>query len=83
MPGTTAGRLRAVVGQAAGYALAANRQIEPAGLDRALTENPVKDRPSLERVEWNEMVVSDSAQQDLEAAGSAARRPQPHALARS
>jgi len=65
MPGASAARLRAVVDQAAGFALADNRRIEAEDLRRAMTENGGKDRPQLERVEWDEVVVSESVKQDL------------------
>lgn len=65
MPGASAAKLRAVVDQAAGYALAANRRIETADLQRALSENGGKDRPQFERVEWDEVVVCESVKQDL------------------
>ena len=65
MPGASAAKLRAVVDQAAGYALAANRRIEAGDLRRAVSENGGKDRPQLERVEWDEVVVSESVKQDL------------------
>jgi transitional endoplasmic reticulum ATPase len=65
MPGASAAKLRAVVDQAAGYALADNRRIEAEDLRRALNGNGGKDRPQLERVEWDEVVVSESVKQDL------------------
>jgi transitional endoplasmic reticulum ATPase len=65
MPGTSAAKLRAVVDQAAGYALAENRRIDAPDLHRALSENGGKDRPQLERVEWDEVVISESIKQDL------------------
>ncbi len=65
MPGASAAKLRAVVDQAAGYALADNRRIEAEDLRRALNGNGGKDRPQLERVEWDDVVVSESVKQDL------------------
>jgi transitional endoplasmic reticulum ATPase len=65
MPGASAAKLRALVDQAAGYALADNRRIEAEDLRRALNGNGGKDRPQLERVEWDEVVVSESVKQDL------------------
>lgn len=65
MPGASAAKLRAVVDQAAGYALADNRRIEAEDLRRALNANGGKDRPQFERVEWDEVVVSESVKQDL------------------
>jgi transitional endoplasmic reticulum ATPase len=65
MPGASAAKLRAVVDQAAGYALADNRRIEAEDLRRALNGNGGKDRPQLERVEWDDVVVFESVKQDL------------------
>jgi transitional endoplasmic reticulum ATPase len=65
MPGASPARLRAIVDQAAGYALAANRRIESEDLSRALHENGGKDRPQIERVDWDEVVISESIKQDL------------------
>ena len=65
MPGASAAKLRAVVHRAAGYALADNRRIEAEDLRRALTGNVGQHRPQLERVEWDEVVVSRSVKQDL------------------
>src|SRR5581483_7447757 len=64
-PGASPARLRAIVDQAAGYALAANRRIESEDLSRALHDNGGKDRPQIERVDWDEVVVSESIKQDL------------------
>ena len=64
-PGASAAKLRAIVDQAANYALTDNRKIEAKDLQRALDENGGKDRPQLERVEWSEVVISDSVKQDL------------------
>jgi transitional endoplasmic reticulum ATPase len=64
-PGASAAKLRAVVDRAAGYALADNRRIEAEDLRRALTGNGGQDRPQLERLEWDEVVVSRSVKQDL------------------
>ncbi len=65
MPGASAAKLRALVDQAASYALMDNRRIEAEDLRRALNGNGGKDRPQLERVEWDEVVVSESVKQDL------------------
>lgn len=64
-PGASPARLRAIVDQAAGYALADNRRIGAEDLSRALHENGGKDRPQIERVDWDEVVVSESIKQDL------------------
>jgi transitional endoplasmic reticulum ATPase len=64
-PGASPARLRAIVDQATGYALAANRRVQAEDLNRALHENGGKDRPQIERVDWDEVVVSGSIKQDL------------------
>lgn len=65
MPGASAAKLRAMVDQAASYALADNRRIEAEDLRRALNGNGGKDRPQLERVEWDDVIVSESVKKDL------------------
>jgi transitional endoplasmic reticulum ATPase len=64
-PGASAAKLRALVDQAAGYALADNRKIEADDLSRAIEESGGKDRPMLERVEWDEAVIEESVKKDL------------------
>ena len=64
-PGASAAKLRALVDQAATYALADNRKIQSEDLSRAINGNGGKDRPQLERVEWDEVVISESVKQDL------------------
>jgi transitional endoplasmic reticulum ATPase len=64
-PGASAAKLRALVDQAANYALTDNRKIEAKDLQRALDGNGGRDRPQLERVEWNDVVISESVEQDL------------------
>jgi transitional endoplasmic reticulum ATPase len=64
-PGASAAKLRALVDQAANYALMDNRKIEAKDLQRALEGNGGKDRPQLERVEWDDVVISESVKQDL------------------
>jgi transitional endoplasmic reticulum ATPase len=64
-PGASAAKLRAIVDQAANYALTDNRKIEAKDLQRALDGNGGKDRPQLERVEWNDVVIAESVEQDL------------------
>ena len=65
MPGASAAKLRALVDQAASYALSDNRKIQPEDLRRALNGSGGKDRPQLERVEWDEVVIAESVKQDL------------------
>ncbi len=64
-PGASAAKLRALVDQAANYALTDNRKIEAKDLQRAMDGNGGKDRPNLERVEWNDVIIGESVQQDL------------------
>jgi transitional endoplasmic reticulum ATPase len=64
-PGASAAKLRALVDQAANYALTDNRRIEAKDLQRAMDGNGGKDRPQLERVEWNDVIIAESVQQDL------------------
>jgi transitional endoplasmic reticulum ATPase len=64
-PGASAAKLRALVDQAANYALADNRKIEVQDLRRALDGNGGKDRPQLERVEWDDVVIAEPVKQDL------------------
>jgi transitional endoplasmic reticulum ATPase len=65
-PGASAAKLRALVDQAANYALADNRRIEAQDLKRALDGNGGRDRPQLERVEWDEVVLAESTKHDLQ-----------------
>lgn len=65
MPGASAAKLHALVDQAASYALTGNRRIEAEDLRRALNGNGGKDRPLLERVEWDQVVISESVKEDL------------------
>ncbi|HEX8800471.1 MAG TPA: ATP-binding protein, partial [Terriglobales bacterium] len=65
-PGASAAKLRALVDQAANYALADNRRIEAQDLKRALSGNGARDRPQLERVEWDEVVLAESIKRDLQ-----------------
>ena len=64
-PGAGAAKLRALVDQAANYALTDNRKIEARDLQRALDANGGRDRPQLERVEWDNVVIAESVKQDL------------------
>lgn len=64
-PGASAAKLRALVDQAANYALTDNRKIEGRDLYRALGENGGRDRPQLERVNWDDVVIAESIRCDL------------------
>ena len=65
-PGASAAKLRALVDQAANYALADNRKIEAQDLERALDGNGGRDRPQLERVEWDEVVLAEAIKRDFQ-----------------
>jgi transitional endoplasmic reticulum ATPase len=64
-PGASAAKLRALIDQAANYALTDNRKIEAKDLQRALDGNGGRDRPQMERVEWDDIVIAESVEQDL------------------
>jgi transitional endoplasmic reticulum ATPase len=64
-PGASAAKLRALVDQAANYALTDNRKIEAKDLQRALDGSGGKDRPQMERVEWDDVVIAESVKHDL------------------
>ena len=64
-PGASAAKLRALVDQAANYALMDNRKIEAQDLRRAVDANGGKDRPQLERVDWTDVVIAEAIAQDL------------------
>jgi transitional endoplasmic reticulum ATPase len=64
-PGASAAKLRALVDQAAAYALTDNRKIEAEDLQRAVDGSGGNDRPIVEPVQWDEVVVEESVKQDL------------------
>jgi hypothetical protein len=65
-PSASPAKLAALIDQAATYAFADNRKITPADLHRALNEGGGKDRPQLERVEWDQVVIDESVKQDIQ-----------------
>ena len=65
-PGASPAKLAALIDQAATYAFADNRKIRSADLHRALSEVGGKDRPQLERVEWDQVVIDESVKQDIQ-----------------
>jgi transitional endoplasmic reticulum ATPase len=65
IPGVSAAKLRALVDEAASYAVAKDRRIEAEDLRRAMNGSGGKDRPQLDRVEWDEVVIAESVKQDL------------------
>jgi len=64
-PGASAARLRAVIDQAAVFAADENRKIEARDLRRALEEAGGKDRPLIQPVEWQDIVLDERVEQDL------------------
>ena len=65
LPGANAAKLRALVDQAASYAMAESRKIGPEDLRRALAGNGGSDRPQLDRVDWDDLVLDASVTEDL------------------
>jgi transitional endoplasmic reticulum ATPase len=65
-PGASPAKLGAIIDQAATYAFADNRKITSSDLYRALNEGGGKDRPQLERVEWDQVVIDESVKQDIQ-----------------
>jgi len=65
-PGASPAKLAALIDQGATYAFADNRKITSADLYRALNEGGGKDRPQLERVEWDQVVIDESVKQDIQ-----------------
>jgi transitional endoplasmic reticulum ATPase len=62
-PGASPAKLAALIDQAATYAFADNRKITSADLSN---EAGGKDRPQLERVEWDQVVIDETVKQDLQ-----------------
>ena len=65
-PGASPAKLAALIDQGATYAFADNRKITSADLYRALNEGGGKDRPQLERVDWDQLVIDESVKQDIQ-----------------
>ncbi|HEX2917926.1 MAG TPA: ATP-binding protein, partial [Edaphobacter sp.] len=65
MPGASAAKLRALVDEAATYACADNRKILRKDLLRAMNGSGGNDRPQLERMDWDQVVIEESVKQDL------------------
>jgi transitional endoplasmic reticulum ATPase len=64
-PGMSAAKLKALVDRAAGLAAAESRKIEATDLRRALTEMGGKDRPLIQAVQWEDLVVEEDVERDL------------------
>jgi len=64
-PGASAAKIRALVDQAATFAADEGRKIEERDLGRALAENGGKDRPPVQPVQWQDIVLEGHVEQDL------------------
>jgi transitional endoplasmic reticulum ATPase len=64
-PGASAAKIRALVDQAATFAADEGRKIEERDLRRALEESGGKDRPLVQPVEWQDIVLEGHVEQDL------------------
>lgn len=65
LPGASAAKLSAIVNQAATYAMAENRKISPEDLRRALVASSGNDKPQLDHVDWDDVVLETSVIEDL------------------
>lgn len=64
-PGASAAKIRALVDQAAAFAADEGRNIEERDLRRALEEGGGKDRPLVQPVQWQDIVLDEHVEQDL------------------
>ena len=64
-PGASAAKIKAVVDRAAAIAATQSRLIEKADLQRALDETGGKDRPLLQPVQWDDVVIEADVEQEL------------------
>lgn len=64
-PGMSAARLKALVDRAAGLAAAQGRKIEAADLRQAVSEIGGKDRPLVQPVQWEDVVIEEEVERDL------------------
>ena len=64
-PGASAAKIRALVDQAAAFAADEGRKIEERDLRRALEEGGGKDRPLVQPVQWQDIVLDEHVEQDL------------------
>jgi transitional endoplasmic reticulum ATPase len=64
-PGMSAAKLKALVDRAAGLAAPQSRKIEAADLRQALSEMGGKDRPLIQPVQWEDLVVDEDVERDL------------------
>ena len=64
-PGASAAKIRALVDQASAFAADEGRNIEERDLRRAFEEGGGKDRPLVQPVQWQDVVLDEHVEQDL------------------
>ena len=64
-PGMSAAKLKALVDRAAGSAAAQGRKIEATDLRQALSEMGGKDRPLIQPVQWEDLVLEEDVERDV------------------
>jgi transitional endoplasmic reticulum ATPase len=64
-PGMSAAKLKALVDRAAALAAAQGRKIEAGDVQHALSQMGGKDRPLVERVQWEDLVLEEDVERDL------------------
>jgi transitional endoplasmic reticulum ATPase len=64
-PGMSAAKLKALVDRSAASAATQGRKIEAADVRQALTEMGGKDRPLIQPVQWEDLVVEEEVERDL------------------
>ena len=64
-PGMSAARLKALVDRAAALAAGLSRKIEAADLQQALSEMGGRDRPLVQPVQWEDVVIEEEVERDL------------------
>ena len=64
-PGMSAAKLKALVDRAAALAAEQSRKIEAADLQQALSEMGGRDRPLVQPVQWEDVVIEEEVERDL------------------
>jgi transitional endoplasmic reticulum ATPase len=64
-PGASAAKIKSIVDRAAAFAAEENRQIEERDLLRALNETGGRDRPLVQPVDWQDLVIEEDEERDL------------------
>ncbi len=64
-PGVSAAKIKSLVDRAAAFAANESRQIEERDLRRALDETGGSDRPLLQPVQWEDLIVEEDVERDL------------------